>query len=144
MSLSEGPHEHEFREPDATRSTRPRPLVYIASPYTHGDAALNTRFQCALWDELLTDGVVLPLAPLWSHFQHCIFPRPYADWVEYDLALLPRCDAVLRVAAEFSPMRYRVDRSAGADGEVARAREIGLPVFFSKSDLYAWAALRSG
>jgi hypothetical protein len=116
-----------------------RPLVYIASPYTHGDAALNARSQCALWDELLSDGVVLPLAPLWSHFQHCIFPRAYADWVAYDLALLPRCDALLRVPAEYLAMRYRVDRSSGADGEVEEMRRIGRPVFFGKPELYEWA-----
>jgi len=51
-------------------------VIYIASPYTSGDVAMNTHFQCKVFDELLSDGRVIPIAPLWSHFQHTVFPRP--------------------------------------------------------------------
>src|SRR3954470_3513635 len=78
--------------PPATRPTT-RPVVYIASPYTKGDPAINTHFQCELWDKMMTDGKVWPVAPLWSHFQHTTFPRKYEDWVAYDLALIARYDA---------------------------------------------------
>src|SRR4051812_47449802 len=46
----------------ASRSTEPspvprqpttKPVVYIASPYSRGDAAINTHFQCQLWDKLM-------------------------------------------------------------------------------------------
>lgn len=58
-----------------------KPLVYIASAYTKGDAAINVRFQCSIFDKLLSDGRVWPLAPLWAHFQHLIYPRGYKYWV---------------------------------------------------------------
>ena len=61
-----------------------KPIVYIASPYTKGDVAVNTYFQCEVFDKILSDGRSLPVAPLWSHFQHTVFPRPYEDWIRYD------------------------------------------------------------
>lgn len=33
-----------------------KPIVYIASPYTGGDVAINTHFQCRVFDQLLEDG----------------------------------------------------------------------------------------
>ena len=52
-----------------------KPIVYIASPYTKGDVSINVHFQCKIFDELMDDGIVFPVVPLWSHFQHTIFPR---------------------------------------------------------------------
>ena len=43
------------------------------------------------------------------------------------LALAERCDAVLRIGGE----------SPGADGEVARFRERGLPLYFALADIPA-------
>lgn len=77
-----------------------KPTVYIASPYTGGDVAINTHYQCRIFDKLLDDGKVLPVAPLWSHFQHTAFPRKYQDWIDYDQAMLPLYDACLRLNAE--------------------------------------------
>ena len=65
-----------------------KPSVYIASPYTKGDVAMNTHFQCKIFDQLLTDGKVLPVAPLWSYFQQLLFPRPHEDWIRYGRAML--------------------------------------------------------
>ncbi len=116
-----------------------KPVVYIASPYTKGDAAINVRAACAVFDELMTDGMVWPVAPLLSHFQHVIFPRHYQDWIDYDLALLPRYDACYRINSEYGPLGYRVTESSGADGEVAAFERMGKPVFYTKHDLYKWA-----
>src|SRR5690606_24344559 len=58
-----------------------RPLVYIASPYTKGDPCVNARFQSEVFDQMVSDGICLPYIPLWSHYQHTLFPRPYADWI---------------------------------------------------------------
>lgn len=69
----------------------------------------------------------VPMCPHWSHFQHTFRPRPYADWLAFDLEWLPCCDAVLRLPGE----------SSGADGEVARAVELGIPVFGSVAELVA-------
>jgi agmatinase len=36
------------------------------------------------FDTLLTFGVV-PIAPLYSHYQHIFLPRPYQDWISLDI-----------------------------------------------------------
>ena len=115
-----------------------RPVVYIASPYTRGDVAINTHFQCSVFDKLLNDQKVWPVAPLWSHFQHTLFPRKYDDWIEYDLALIERYDACLRVNPAYPQLAYEETQSAGADGEVAAFVALHKPVFYSIADLYEW------
>ena len=116
-----------------------KPFIYVASPYTKGDPCINTHFQCKIFNQLMNDGVVLPYIPLWSHFQHTLMPRPYTDWIEYDKAIIPRLDAVLRLNADLPEFDYFEDKSSGADGEVALAQELGLPVFYSVEELYEWA-----
>ena len=120
----------------------PRPLVYVSSPYTKGDPAINVRFQCEIFDMLLSDKVVLPIVPLWSHFQHIVFPRPYEDWLKYDLAIIPRCDAVLRLNSAFvdENIHYYQSESSGADREIELALEKSIPVFYSVETLYDWVA----
>lgn len=123
-----------------------RPIVYIASPYTRGDQSINTRFQCETFDKLMNDGVVWPYAPLWSHFQHGVFPRAYQEWIDYDLALCQRFDACLRLDATFKGggLDYHQHESSGADGEVACFQRQGKPVFYNVEDLYKWVATYTG
>jgi len=94
-------------------------VVYIASQYTIGDQAVNVRRQMDAADELMNLGLV-PIAPLLSHFQHLVHPRPYQDWLKFDLELVLRSDAVLRLPGE----------SKGADGEVGHANNYNIPVFY--------------
>jgi hypothetical protein len=94
--------------------------VYIASPYTKGDIAVNVKLQIDTVDELMNMGFV-PFAPLYSHFQHMAHPRPYKDWIEIDMVWVLACDCVLRIGGE----------SAGADGEVKLAKDNGIPVYYS-------------
>ena len=126
-----------------TRKTT-RPTVFIASPYTKGDPAINTNFQCRIFDRLLSDGRVLPIAPLWSHFQHLLFPRPYQDWIAYDQAMLPLYDCCLRLNAESPDLAYEQIESSGADAEVATFLAAGKPVFRSIDDLYDWVDKSGG
>lgn len=116
-----------------------KPIVYIASAYTSGDPAINTHFQCKIFDRLLSDGLVWPVAPLWTHFQHTLFPRPYRDWIEYDRALLRLYDACLRLRTEIPSLAYEQTESAGADGEVEVFESMGKPVFYDIENLYEWA-----
>lgn len=88
---------------------------------------------------MMNDGVVFPFVPLWSHFQHTVFPRPYIDWIEYDLALLDRFDACVRLNADLPHLEYFESESSGADGEVEVFRKLDKPVFFSLQDCYDWA-----
>ena len=94
--------------------------VYIASPYTMGDIAVNVKLQIDTVDELINGGFA-PFAPLYSHFQHMAHPRDYHDWIKLDLEWVSVCDCVLRLGGE----------SSGADGEVAYAQELMIPVFYS-------------
>ena len=98
--------------------------VYIASPYTKGDMAVNVRAQMEMADKLMDMGHC-PIVPLYSHFQHMFRPRPYEDWLEIDLAKLEACDVLLRLPGE----------SAGADREVQHAGACNIPVVYSIDDL---------
>jgi hypothetical protein len=124
------------------RAISTKPVIYIASPYTKGDPAINTHFQCQVFDRLLTDGLVWPVAPLWSHFQHALFPRRYQDWVAYDFAMIQRYDACLRLNSEYPELGYSESTSSGADREVAEFQRLGKPVFYSIEELYNWARAR--
>lgn len=99
---------------------------------------MNTHFQCGIFDKLLSDGLVLPVAPLWSHFQHTLFPRLYQNWIEYDLAMLSHYDACLRLDAVIESLGYRESRSTGADSEAERFIQLGKPVFHDIESLYGW------
>lgn len=98
--------------------------VYIASPYTKGDVAVNVKLQLDTFDELANLGF-LPFAPLYSHFQHMAHPRPYQDWLKIDLEWVLVCDCLLRLGGE----------SSGADGEVEYAKRHDKPVFYSIDEL---------
>lgn len=98
--------------------------VYIASPYTLGDVAVNVKVQMDVANELMDLGFA-PFAPLYSHFQHIAHPRPYMDWIKIDLEWVKVCDCVLRLEGE----------SSGADGEVKFANELNIPVYYSFEEL---------
>jgi hypothetical protein len=94
--------------------------IYIAGPYTRGDAALNVRRALAAAETLRTKGW-FPFIPHLYHFWHFVFPHPYDYWMEMDLSWLETCDAILRLPG----------KSAGADDEVARAEDLCMPVYRS-------------
>lgn len=106
---------------------REKVKVYIASPYTLGDVAVNVKAQLDVADQLMTLGFA-PFAPLYSHFQHMAHPRPYIDWIKIDLEWVESCDCVLRLKGE----------SKGADGEVAYAKKLCKPIFYSIEELIAY------
>lgn len=115
-----------------------KPLVYISSPYTKGSQAQNVRFQHHVWEQLRHSDIVTPIAPLWSHYQDIQFPLTHAEWLDYDLEIVARCDAVLRLDAD-GPNDYVQHESEGADMEVLFAERREIPVFFKIEDLYWWA-----
>ena len=98
--------------------------VYIASAYTIGDTAVNVRKQIDVGNELIGYGFAVFL-PLLSHFQHMIHPQPYEVWMDQDMTWVASCDCLLRLPGQ----------SRGADREVDRAKEVGIPVFFSVDEL---------
>ena len=108
------------------------PLVYVAGPYTRPDPVENTHLTIAAADELVRDGIVTPFVPHLTLLWHVVSPQPLEFWYAYDLAVLVRCDAVLRLPGE----------STGADREVAFAARRELPIFDTKDELYEWAQSR--
>jgi len=98
--------------------------VYIASPYTIGDVAVNVKVQMDVADKLIGLGFV-PFVPLYSHFQHMMHPRPYHVWMDLCKEWVTVCDCVLRLPGE----------SKGADDECKVAKENGILVFTSIKEL---------
>jgi hypothetical protein len=108
-------------------------VIYVAGPYTKPDPVANTHAAMKVWDRLFDAGLT-PIVPHWSLFQHFLNPRPYEDWMEYDFAIIERCDALLRLPGV----------SEGADREVEFAEDRHIPVFYSLEDVYEWAGVRHG
>lgn len=98
--------------------------IFISSPYTIGDTAVNVKRQIDIADELLSAGYA-PYVPLLSHFQHMIHPRVYQDWMDNNIVWLNICDCVLRLDGE----------SKGADIECAEAEKLSIPIFYSVSQI---------
>lgn len=98
--------------------------VYISSPYTIGDTAVNVKVQMDMADKLMSLGFA-PFVPLYSHFQHMMHPRPHEDWLKFDLEWVGVCDCVLRLDGE----------SKGGDIEVGYANDNNIKVFYSLEEL---------
>ncbi len=94
--------------------------VYVASAYRIGDQVANVRASIDAGERLLNAGHQ-PYLPLLNFTWHFIFPHDPNTWLDLDMSWLAKCDAVVRLPG----------RSDGADTEVAYARGLGLPVFFS-------------
>lgn len=98
--------------------------VFVSSPYTIGDTALNVKTQIDAGNELINLGFA-PFLPLLSHFQHMAHPQPYEKWLQLDMQWLYVCDCVLRLPGE----------SSGADKEVEMAELLDIPVYYSIEEL---------
>lgn len=102
--------------------------VYVAGPYSKPDPCVNThdaiRVGSLLWDRGYT-----PFVPHLTHLWHTVAPRPYIDWLAYDLVWLAACDVLLRLPGE----------SSGADLEIEFAKERGIHVVHSFHELDVWA-----
>lgn len=98
--------------------------IYISGPYTKGDVVINVRNAVLASDLLLSEGFI-PFCPHTTHLWHTIAPRPWQDWMNYDLEWIGTCGYMLRLPGE----------SKGGDMEVARAIELGIPVYYSIEEL---------
>ena len=99
-----------------------RPLIYIAGPYTRPDPVRNTHRVVKIANALMRLHVT-PIVPHLSMLWHLVRPKPYKFWLEYDLQLLARADAVLCVPGP----------SEGANVEVTHARQLRIPVLHPAS-----------
>ncbi len=98
--------------------------IYIAGPYSLGDAATNVRNAVYAGSYVASLGHV-PFIPHLSHFWHMMIPEDYEFWMRQDEVWLKCCDAVLRIEGE----------SAGADKEVELAISLGMTIYTSVFDI---------
>ena len=111
-----------------------RPLVYVAGPYIRPDPVENTHKTIQVAETLHASGLVTAYVPHLSLLWHLVAPHDAEHWYDYDLAILARCDALLRIPGE----------STGADNEVKFAQDEHhpIPVFYDIDALLAWAVHR--
>ncbi|MGI9306222.1 MAG: hypothetical protein ACR2P5_02850 [Gammaproteobacteria bacterium] len=103
--------------------------VFIAAPYDgSGTQAANVTRAVRCASRLMQEGFAVYLPHL-SHFWDIISPHDRAWWLRQSLAWVERSDVLLRLRGE----------SPGADDEVARAQELGLPVFWTVPEVIDWA-----
>lgn len=130
--------------------------TYVAGPISKGSLLDNVNQASECGVRLMLAGLS-PLVPHWSVFAGGCFldadlepdwkedgvavvakaqrlpcGTTHSSWMEVDLPWVRVSDAVLRLPGE----------SKGADEEVAEAMRCGVPVFYSESDLLAWAKER--
>lgn len=107
-------------------------VVYIASPFSAYAVPMQAvAVQVDTFAVLLSAGHT-PVAPLLYHYVDQRHPATYERWMMWCLAMVARCDCVLRLPGE----------SAGADDEVAEAQRLGLPVYFSLEEVLGCAPSR--
>lgn len=108
-----------------------KPLVYIAGPITGGGAGKvlgNVHNACLVGQKIWDLGCAI-VVPHWNAMHELIIgTQPYEFWMELDDHMLQRCDALFRMIGE----------SGGADREEARAKEIGIPIFYDYVALLEW------
>lgn len=92
--------------------------VYIAGPYS-GEQADHVHQAALVWFAVIHAGHEAFVPHCW-HLVHLIRPMPYEFWMARCLAWLEACDCLLRMPGQ----------SPGADREVERAKQLGMPVFF--------------
>ena len=86
---------------------------------------------------LIRHGECVPVSPLaLTALCHLVQPLSYEQWMAFDFDLVSRCDALVRIVAEYD--EYFQEHSPGADREVAHARACGIPVFFGLDSLEDW------
>lgn len=100
---------------------RLRPVLYVAGPYTSPDPVVNAHAACRVGTALFEHTEWVPMVPHTTLLWHIVTPRPVEFWYQLDLALMERCDAIVRLPGA----------SVGADNELRVARELKLKeVFF--------------
>jgi hypothetical protein len=99
--------------------------IYVAGPYSQGDPVLNTRKAIEVGNELVELGFV-PFIPHVTLLWHLVIPHDVDYWYKYDNEWIKKCDALFRLEGG----------SYGADQEIKLAHELGIPVFFSISELF--------
>ena len=107
--------------------------VYVAGAIScdHSVGYLdNIRRGMKLSYEVLKAGFA-PFVPFFDYHFSLMGPMSEEEYYGYSMAWLEACDAVIVVNEGW-------EESVGTVREIARARELGMPVFFSLEGLNSW------
>jgi nucleoside 2-deoxyribosyltransferase len=106
--------------------------VYVASPYSNPDPIkieANVHRSMLACEQLMVAGFV-PFLTLASHYYDVNhYSHTWEEWMEFDIAWLSKCDALLRLEGA----------SKGADREVDYAVKNNIPVFYTIESLKMYA-----
>ncbi len=102
-------------------------LIYIAAPYTYPDPVENTHKVIKLAERIIGAGYT-PYIPHLNLLWHLVVPHSQEFWYTYDLEILKRCDALLRMDGS----------SEGADREVQFAKDNNILIIYGIDDLINW------
>lgn len=102
-------------------------VVYIAGPVGKPDEGREARVIAGVETaaRVISAGFSVISPHLFCRIPGADELLDWDGWMDVCLALVERCDAVVRIPGE----------SPGADKEVVRARERSIPVFFSVDEL---------
>jgi len=103
--------------------------IYIAGPYsapTEEERLRNVKRAMEAALKVMERGHT-PIVPHLSHYLHILSGRKYNydRWVIMGLEMLEGCDGILRLKG----------KSKGATREVRHARKLGIPVYYSVSQI---------
>lgn len=109
--------------------------IYIAGPITKGPLDHNIRQANHAMICLMRAGYAVfnPMLSCFAGYPESTAPEVlphgtvHEDWYGMDLPWVAVCDALLRLPGE----------SRGADGEVAHANKLGIPVYYDADNLIA-------
>lgn len=109
-------------------------IVYVSGPMTTGgNFTVNIRKGIEVAARIMERGYVVICPHEKALGMEMLAPKSYEEWLQYDLKCIEACDAVLRMSdCTGCPLP-----SAGGDREVAHARTIGRPVYYSLDTLFA-------
>lgn len=93
-----------------------RKLLYVAAPYTRPEPVSNAHAVCRVAMEIYERTEWCPFVPHLSMLWQAVSPRPESHWYEYDLHVMRRCNAIVRLPGY----------SVGADVEVEEAVKAGM------------------
>lgn len=101
-------------------------MIYLASPYTHPDPAVREqryRAACRVTASLIEAGDIVFSPIVHSHpMADYGLPSTWGFWRRQDQAFLERCDEVVVLTLD------GWGESAGVQGEIGIAHELGKPV----------------
>ena len=101
--------------------------IYVAGPLTQGSLWRNVEAAQDAGARLMEAGHAPFIPHLFAYMalHECALGFSYEDWMTLDFAWLEQCEALLRLPGE----------SPGSEREVARAHELGIPVFYGEEGI---------